>query len=336
MKFKSPQSVPKWLLISLLLCLFFSTLVILFTTTYAPKHTKVHYGVTFSKAFAEYLNLDWQKTYLAILDDLKVKKIRIPTYWTEVESQQDQVNLSHINWQVAEAKKRNAQIVLVLGQKQPRWPECHIPDWANQLSPEKRNQELLELIQVIVTHYKNEPTIVAWQIENEPFFPYGQCPAFDSKLLEQEVQLVKQLDPTRPVIITDSGELGTWYKAASKGDILGTTLYRIVWDKRLGYVHYPTSVFFYKTKAALIHYFTKVDKIIIAELQAEPWGPGTILNTSLAEQSKSMNIEQFQKNINYVNKVGFEEAYLWGVEWWYWLKTQQNDPALWEEAKTLF
>ena len=44
------------------------------------------YGVTFSLPYArDTLGLDWQKAYLAVLDDLKVGHIRIPAYWTELE-----------------------------------------------------------------------------------------------------------------------------------------------------------------------------------------------------------------------------------------------------------
>jgi len=30
-----------------------------------------------------------------------------------------------------------------------------------------------------------------------------------------------------------------------------------------------------------------------------------------------------------------DTIYLWGSEWWYWLKEKQNDPKIWEEAKNL-
>lgn len=303
---------------------------------YAPKNHKVTYGVTFSKSFAEYLNLDWKEAYLAILDDLEVKNVRLPVYWTEVEPQKDNLFFDNVDWQIQEAKKRNVKIIFVLGQKQPRWPECHIPDWARSMEDSKRQRELLEIITQTVEKYKNEETISAWQVENEPFLPYGNCPTLDKDFLDREIETVRTLDPSRPIIITDSGELSTWHSAASRADILGTTLYRIIWDERVGYVHYPISSLFYRFKAAFIHSVTDVNKIIIVELQAEPWGPDLIINTPLEEQYKSMNAEQFRKNVEYVNEVEFSEAYLWGCEWWYWLKTKRNDDSLWNEAKKVF
>jgi hypothetical protein len=237
---------------------------------------------------------------------------------------------------MSEAAKRNADVVLVVGEKQPRWPECHIPDWAKSLKDRDRQRELGDTIRATVDHYKDSPALSAWQVENEPFLKYGDCPQITKAMLDEEISIVRKMDPKHPIIITDSGELSTWYDAAVRGDTLGTTLYRIIWNDKLGYVHYPISALTYRFKAAFITYLTHVKKIVIMELQAEPWGPNLILDTPLEEQYKSMNAEQFQKNIQYVNDVEFSEAYLWGGEWWYWLKTQKGDNSLWEEARKVF
>lgn len=303
---------------------------------YSPKYTEVTYGVTFSKQFAQYMGLDWKETYLALLDDLQVKRLRIPAYWTEIEPDKGDYHFEDIDWELAEAAKHDASVVFVVGQKQPRWPECHIPEWVSIMDDDQREAEIEETMTTVINRYKDNPAISAWQVENEPFLPYGECPEITSELLDKEIAIVRKLDPTRPIIITDSGELSTWYSAATRSDILGTTLYRIIWNEKLGYVHYPISSLFYRFKAAMIMYFTDVHRIIIVELQAEPWGPNLIRDTSLEEQYKSMNAEQFRKNIAFVNDVEFSEAYLWGGEWWYWLKTVKGDDSLWEEARKVF
>lgn len=316
-----------------------SICIILITVIYfaMPRNGgNVIYGVTFSKDFASHLGLDWKETYIALLDDLEVRQLRIPTYWTEIESVKDSYFYENIDWQIGEAKKRNAKIILSLGQKQPRWPECHIPDWAKNISDEERKEQLLDVIKTTVARYKGDDTIIRWQVENEPYLPFGNCPKFDEDFLDSEISLVKLLDSTRPIIISDSGELGTWYGAGKRADILGTTLYRIVWDKYLGYVKYPISSLAYRIKAAIIMLTTNVDKIIIIELQAEPWGPKMIIDTSVEEQYRSMGIDQFKSNIAFVKKVEFSEAYLWGGEWWYWLKTKHKDPRIWNEARHIF
>lgn len=325
------NSRKKILIIVVFLTIVISTIYFI----YIPKREDVTYGVTFSKPFAEHLGLDWKETYLAILDDAGVKRVRLSSYWTEVEPQKDRYLFADLDWQIEEAEKRGVKMIIVLGQKQPRWPECHIPRWAGELEEKERQEELLEIIEKVVKRYKDKKNITAWQVENEPFLPFGECPKLDKDFLDQEIDLVRSLD-SRPVIISDSGELGTWYNAAKRADILGTTLYRIVWNDRLGYIHYPVASISYRIKAAIIMYLTGVNKVIIVELQAEPWGPKAIVDTPLDEQYKSMSLEQFRENVDYVRRIKFSEAYLWGAEWWYWLKTEKNDDRIWKEARGVF
>ncbi len=319
----------------LIIVVFFAVIISTIYFIFIPKREDVTYGVTFSKPFAEHLGLDWKETYLAILDDAGAKRIRLPSYWTEVEPEKDRYLFNDLDWQIEEAEKRGVKMIIVLGQKQPRWPECHIPRWAGELDEKERQEELLEVIEEVVERYKDKKSITAWQVENEPFLRFGECPKLDKDFLDQEIDLVRFLD-NRPIIVSDSGELGTWYNAGKRADILGTTLYRIVWDKYLGYVHYPVASISYRIKAAIIMYVTGVEKVIIVELQAEPWGPKAIVDTPLDEQYKSMSLEQFRENVDYVKKIRFSEAYFWGAEWWYWLKTEKNDDRIWEEAKKVF
>jgi len=324
-------SKKKFLIALILLALIFLAIYFI----YVPRREDVKYGVTFSKPFAEHLGLDWKETYLALLDDAGVKRIRLSSYWTEIEPARNKYSFEDLDWQIKEAEKRDVKIIIVLGQKQPRWPECHIPDWAGELNKYERQNELIEVMEKTVKRYRNRKNITAWQIENEPFLKYGECPELDKNFLDREIATVRSLN-SRPVIISDSGELGTWYSAAKRADILGTTLYRIIWHDHLGYVHYPIASVVYRIKAAIIMYLTGVDRIIIVELQAEPWGPKMIIDTPIEEQYKSMSPEQFCENIEYVRKIEFSEAYLWGGEWWYWLKTVKGDDRIWEEAKKVF
>jgi len=48
-----------------------------------------------------------------------------------------------------------------------------------------------------------------------------------------------------------------------------------------------------------------------------------------------MNLEIFKRNIDFAEKTGLKEFYLWGGEWWYWLKTKQNNDEIWQEVKNL-
>jgi len=77
-------------------------------------------------------------------------------------------------------------------------------------------------------------------------------------------------------------------------------------------------------------------KTICIELQAEPWGPELSYLVSLDEQKKTMNIERFKENIEFAKKTGIDTFYLWGTEWWYWMKEKHNNSQIWEESKNLF
>ncbi len=297
----------------------------------------ITWGVNFSQKHAESLDLDWKETYLAVLDDLGAKKLKIASHWDFIEAEQGKYYFDDLDWQIEEAEKRGAEIILVIGMKTSRWPECHIPKWAESLNEEERQGKVLKLIEEIVLHYRGRKTIKYWQVENEPFFSFGECPQFNKELLKKEIDLVKSLDSQkRPIIISESGEFSFWTRAARVGDIVGTTIYRRIWSKefKIYFSHIFPPTFYYR-KAKLIKWiFNK--EVICIELQAEPWGPKLLYDLSLEEQEKSMDLERFQKNIKFAKKTGLNEFYLWGTEWWYWLKTKHNKPEIWDQAKKLF
>ncbi|KKR21943.1 MAG: mannonate dehydratase [Candidatus Moranbacteria bacterium GW2011_GWA2_39_41] len=292
-------------------------------------------GMTFSNKYAYSIGLDWKANYIAMLDDLHIKKIRIPVYWDLVESKQGEYDFSDVDWQLNEARKRNAEIILAIGQKTPRWPECNIPAWAMK-DDQTRKENLLKYVDVTVRRYKDDPVVKFWQIENEPFLPFGICPAIDPSLLDSELAVARSIDNTRKIIVTDSGELSLWIQAAKRADIFGTTMYRTIYKKEIGYFEYPIGPRFFQVKHNLIQLFARQNNAIVIELQAEPWISGSTTDNTLEEQFKSMNPAQLVGNVDYAEKVGFPQIYLWGVEWWYWLKEKQNHPELWNTAKVLY
>jgi len=326
----------KKILITTFLILFLILFCFFFVGT--PKKAKeIKWGINFSQKHARLLGLDWKETYLALLDDLGAKRIKLITHWDELEPEKDKFHFDDLDWQIKEAEKRDVKILLVIGMKTPRWPECHIPKFAKDFSKEKQQKEILELLKEIVLRYQDFENIWAWQVENEPFFPFGDCPWVDKNFLKEEIRLVKSLDKKgRPVLISDSGEGSLWITAAKLGDIVGTTLYKKVWVRQIGmYVYYPFPEIFYWRKAWLIKkFFGK--KVICVELQAEPWGPRLLYDLPLKEQKITMNLEQFKRIINFAKRTGFDEFYLWGAEWWFWLKEKQNELGIWEEAQKLF
>ncbi len=312
-------------------------LIFLLSQDYFSSKSQPRYGITFSQKQAKDLGLDWQRAYLTILDELHIKNLRLSAYWNEIEKDEGLYRWQNTDWMISEASKRNIAITLAVGGRLPRWPECHFPDWAKELNDEARQEKILNYINKTVNRYKNIQSIKTWQVENEPFLSnFGDCPKPDASFLDKEIALVKMLD-TRPITITDSGELSLWIPAAKRADIFGTTMYRDTYSEHLKmYIHYPMEPGFFKLKKNITSWFAKPDKWIVIELQAEPWGRIPFQYLPKDEKDKTMNPAKFREMIIFANETGFDEFYLWGAEWWLWEKeTQQND-EMWNEAKKLF
>lgn len=294
----------------------------------------VNLGVTFSARYAQDIETDWRQSYVAMLDDLKVRDIRIPVYWDLAEKEQAKYDFSDIDWQMDEAAKRGARVVLVIGQKVPRWPECFIPKWAN--SDTVRKEALINFEQVVVERYKNHAALSRWQVENEPFLDFGVCPKFEVDLLDRELDAVRKADNSHPVMLTDSGELSVWVHAAKRADIFGTTMYRTVYSAKHGFIRYPIGPNFFKFKKWISEVFAGQADVVVIELQGEPWIDGWTVSQPLEKQLGSMNAQILRENVQFAKNTGLSEIYIWGVEWWYWLKEKQNNSSVWDEARKLF
>lgn len=295
----------------------------------------VDYGISFNRQHAQSLGLDWKKVYLAMLNDLQPKYIRIAASWSEVEVEPNKYDFTDVDWQMKEASDRKIKVIIVLGQKAPRWPECHVPAWVNQLSSDEYRKKLFNYLKNVVEHYKDNRALDIWQVENEPFinFQFGECQRFDKAVVSEEIGYVHLLDLNHKIIVTDSGELSTWKEASQAGDLFGTTIYRIVRTPKgmyWGYDWLPAA--FYRYKAGF--WGVKMENFYVSELQAEPWFSDSDPNhTPITEQEKSMNVERLKKHFAYVEKIGVSRTYLWGVEWWYWMKDKQNDDRYWQIVK---
>lgn len=155
----------------------------------ASEAQEITWGVNFSKKHAENLGLDWRVAYVALLDDLKVTYLKVSLDWNELEPEKDSFSFANADWQVQEAEKREAKLLLVVGMKTVRWPECHIPEWAKDLSKQEQQQEILQLLKATVERYKDSPAVYAWQVENEPLLSFGNCPWRDQEFFEKRGSL---------------------------------------------------------------------------------------------------------------------------------------------------
>ncbi|MDD2785739.1 MAG: beta-galactosidase [Patescibacteria group bacterium] len=293
------------------------------------------FGVTFSKPYAEEFKLEPNEVLTATLDDLGVRRFRIPAYWSLIETKQGILDWSWLDSELDIIAKRDGKVVLAIGQKLPRWPECWIPDWAIKTSEADREKAASAYLEQTINRYKNNSTIISWQIENEPGFTFGVCPQMRKGFFDDEVKLVRSLDD-RPIATTDSGELAFW-SIGNKVDQLGVSVYRVVIGP-LGTLRYwfvPPQ--FYLRKGQAMSALWGFKKIYISELQMEPWTKrSTLLETPLDEQMQTFDLKQMNDNIDFAKNSGISTIDLWGVEWWYWMKTVNNRPEFWDATKTLF
>lgn len=292
---------------------------------------KVKFGATFSPAQARYFGMDPKKVLADSLDDLGIKNYRLSAYWNVVEPWRGGYDFREVDWQLDEVAKRGGSVILAVGRRLPRWPECHDPGWIKGLAEKQTQQEILNLLKVTIERYKNNKTITAWQVENEPFLSvFGQCPKPDLAFVRKELELVKSLDK-RPIIMTESGELSTWIYGATLADKVGISLYRVVWNKIWGAFYYPLTPAYYRYRAQAIRALGK--QIFVSELQAEPWERGTPLpQAPILEEKKIIDGQKIHDSIDFAKKASFDEIYFWGLEWWDWLKSH-GDKDIWNTVK---
>ncbi|MDO8515802.1 MAG: DMT family transporter, partial [bacterium] len=134
-----------------------------------PAPETISWGVTYSPLMSRHLGLDWKETYNAVAFDLHPAFIRIGTYWDTSEPQPGTFNFDDVDFQIQTAERANIPIIMVVGQKAPRWPECHTPEWARVMPTSTMRENLLGFIGTTVARYKNSPSLLYWQVENEPF-----------------------------------------------------------------------------------------------------------------------------------------------------------------------
>ncbi|MBP9827229.1 beta-galactosidase, partial [Candidatus Saccharibacteria bacterium] len=293
-------------------------------------------GVSFSQYQAEQYGIDWRDAYRAVIDELGFKHLRIAAYWDRIEPVPDKYDFSETDWMIEEAAQRGAKVKLVIGQKLIRVPECFYPTWLDRNNPELVEERVNRMLTVVVERYRNNPTVEAWQLENEYLLrTFGDCPNknFTQAKLAREITTVRSADQSKPIIITQSDQMG-WPIAGPTTEYYGFSMYRTTWNKAIGYFRYPQGGWFNWWKGAVIETY-RPTKVIIHELQAEAWGKVGNQYLDYDEARKSMNPEKFRDNIAYARATHIKRFDLWGAEWWYWLKVKQNQPEMWEAVRSL-
>lgn len=296
-------------------------------------------GASFIPAYAESLGLNAEETMDAMIGELGVHHFRLVSYWNQLEPTPGQYNFELLDWQFEKIEQAGGTITLSVGMRQPRWPECHIPTWATEVSDEQRNQHLNDFIAAVVNRYKNSPSLQSYQLENEFLLhQFGECSKITPEQVIAEMAVIKRIDPVRPVIISRSNNFPLIPLREPVPDQYAISVYRRVWDTNTDrYFQYPFPAWYYAFLAGMQKIVHGKDSIL-HELQAEAWPPNgqSITETNLEEQNKSLNPERLKATFQFGRDTGLREVYLWGAEYWYYRKVKLNDQSLWQIATQEF
>ena len=326
----------KWL--SIVLVVVLVLVAVVFWLAQKPVPEKITYGMSFNTMYAEELGLNWREVYDAVLDDLGVRHLRLAAHWPMVEPEPGVYNFSELDYQLKRAEEVGADVIFAVGRRLPRWPECHVPEWGTSLAWTEQKEEIRKYLEVVVERYKDSPAIIYWQVENEPYlevFAKEHCNELDEEFLIEEIEIVRSLDPTRPILVTDSGNLGMWARPYKHGDAFGTSVYVYFWNPELGQFRTVLPPWFYRVKEKVVTLLYGKKPTYLIELSAEPWLVEPIVNVDIEVQYSRMNLDKINEIIAYAEKTRYDKQYLWGAEWWYWLDTKGH-PEIWERGRELF
>ena len=319
----------------------------------------VQVGTSFSPRHATYLGLDWQQSYRR-LEALHFKVIRLSAYWDQV----DREGYDQLDWLLKESLASGQPVVLTVGMKGVGWPEFYIPSQYQPAAPDggdvggdpNLRAGVLEFARETVARYRANPALVAWQVENEPLNPAGPHRWYIGReLLSQEVAAVRELDPTRPLIVSAFGHFNMLFDTASnrsgfnlgsllgfqsataesqslgllrRNDILGLDVYTDIGYRFLGQDGVSHAGGDWAAKAGQWRAVaaSQNKRAWITEAQAEPW-EADITGYSDPRSTLASDISD---RFSAIRAQGFGTVLLWGAEYWLW-KADNGDPS-WLDA----
>ena len=310
----------------------------------------VQVGISFSPPRAANLGLDY-KTAFKRLEALHFRVIRLSTYWDQV----DREGYDQLDWLMNEARMSHQPIALTVGMKALGWPEFFIPASAMPVNGLHQGQDVasdstfrgaaLSFVADTVLRYRDNPALVAWQVENEPFNRAGpQRLWIDAEFLRDEIASVRQLDGHhRPLIVNAFSHFNLVFDQASarqgfdfrqwlgfdadsaerdglsvlgRGDVLGLDVYTAIGYQFLGRDHMSHADADWPDRLARVRDLARKQgkQAWITEAQAEPWESSDLSYTD----PKSTSPKAIRDIFENLKDAGFSTVLFWGSEYWLW------------------
>jgi hypothetical protein len=325
-------------------------------------HGDTMLGISFRPLQAVALGLDPRQA----LTDLLIYPfalLRLAAYWNELEPSAGLLAAGELDDQIGAAAAAGKKVILCVGAvKAFGYPEFFVP--AHHLPeplPEGRlispqtHPALLDaaaaFVTSLVTRYRDNSAIIAWQVEHEPVDPLGMEHSWrlSAAFVQREVAAVRAADPSRPVILTgflptsipvrlqqrwrtrDQGD--SLAVAARLADIVGLNVYPRHGLARVGprtaYLAGSASPWQQRASARLCAGVARSGRrLMVTEGQAEPWETVTTPPSLPGRGMFSCLPEHVIGTYNGALQLGSGVAAgLWAYLFWgaeYWLKRRDQ------------
>jgi hypothetical protein len=309
-------------------------------------------GTSFARWRAEGRGLDYRAAFERIMA-MQFGILRLSASWREIE----QVGYEHLDWLLAAAERVRQPVLLTLGMKALGWPEFYLPEGLDPNDVAVQRRAIIH-VREVARRYRDNPALVAWQIENEPFNRSGPHAWWIARhLVRAEAEAVRSLDRDRPLVITtfahfDAGldrtstrhqsrwkrRLGLAVPAErealsvlQRGDILGLDVYPAIgWLDPSGLAQLAHAA---PDQPATVARWRRIareqgKRLWVTEAQAEPWEARPPQGDPV-----SVKAEAIGELVDRLAGIGVETILLWGSEYWLW-RADRGDPR-WVEAVSL-
>ena len=120
-------------------------------------------GTSFARWRAEALGLDYRAAFERICA-MGFGLVRLSASWREIA----QFGYGHLDWLLGEAERSRQPVLLTVGMKALGWPEFYLPGDRHPADLAVQ-REAVAHVRDVARRYRDNPTLTAWQIENEPF-----------------------------------------------------------------------------------------------------------------------------------------------------------------------